>query len=551
MTNFVNPYELSNIKTGYDLVNFFKKLIPTFKKTAPNLILKSNNINLKFKLDENGNLDVLGDFGKLHPLDIKGFSYNELNQRFIGNDKIKKLYGLLFNIFNNAKINIKNNIKKLKLFNNDYILNCQFALSGKKYIFIINDVYKTSIKKDKRIFEKVKINNEDIEKLILEIQPYAQNFNISITPKQKTSKLDETTSENLFDDLLNTVYTIQIKPTLAISKSLRNWIRGCKNPKNKHIIINDVKINIFNKKLYFKILNNIPLSEIVDKNKFNQYKKYILNSFILQLTTQALGQRLLERLNLPNDNLQNILGISYKNFQILGDNIIKNYQYYNEDEQQVNSYINNPPYTTSDWGKHEVVNEKLNFKQILESYNLEQEPHHTLYVYFIVKPEPFLKNDFDLYNKYSNYFENSITKILVPHSKNIKFDDIKETIKAFGVDDKNIIEYTNNKIDPLYEIYCNNEDKVLFLLEPDAKKYFKPNIKFTKKFISADQMKPYIKRNYFKIIEPDLLNLLDFNIKTKNQFFKKFQNADEKLRDKLLISMYGNTNLKTIFNHLY
>ena len=67
MLQFNNPYELSSIKSGYDLINFFKKLIPLFKKNPPNLLLKSNNLNLKFNLDENGNIDVLGDFGTIHP----------------------------------------------------------------------------------------------------------------------------------------------------------------------------------------------------------------------------------------------------------------------------------------------------------------------------------------------------------------------------------------------------------------------------------------------------------------------------------------------------
>ena len=551
MLQFNNPYELSSIKSGYDLINFFKKLIPLFKKTPPNLLLKSNNLNLKFNLDENGNIDVLGDFGKIHPLDISGFSYSQLNDRFIGNDKIKKLYSLLFNIFNNAKTDIKNLLKKLKLFNSNYILNCNFTKSGNQNIFIINKIFKYTIKKDKRIFEEVNNKQNILEQLVLDLQPYAQKFNILITLNQKSRKLSDQTSENLYDDLLNTVYTIQIKPTLAISKTLRNWLRGCKNPKNKHIFINDIKLNIFNKKLYFKILNNIPISEIVDKNKFNYYKKPIINSFVMQLATQALGQRLLERLQLPDDNIDNVIGITYKNFQILGDNIIKNYQHYNEDEQQISSYISNPPYITSDWGRHVVTNESTSFKKIIEAFDLEQEPHQNLYVYFIFNPELFLKNDFELYNKYSNYFINSISKILIPYSKKVKFDDIKEIIKSFGVKDENIIEYNNKKINPLYEIYCNNNDKVLFIMEPDSKKYFKPDIKKTRKFTSIDSMKPYIDRNYIKIIEPSELNLLDFNIKTKQQFIKKYKNADDRLRDKLLISMFGNTNLKSIFNHLY
>lgn len=552
MTKFENPYELSSIKSGYDLINFFKKLIPLFKKTPPNLLFNSNNINLKFKLNEIDNsIDVLGDYGKTHSLDIAGFSYENLDNRFIGNDKIKKLYRLLFNIFNNAKLNIKNNLKQLKLFNDGYILNCQFTSSGKQHIFIINGIYKSIIKKDKRIFEKVNVKQNVLDKLILALQPFTQNLNVSITLNQKTNKLDENISEHLYDDLLDTVYTIQIKPTLAISKTLRNWLRGCKNPKNKHIIINDIKINIYNKKLYFKILNNVPISNIIDKTKFNQYKKFIINSFILQLTTQALGQRLLERLQLPDNDIKNVLGIWFKKFQILGDNIIKEYQYFNEDEQQINSYISNPPYTTSDWGKHTVTNESTKFLDLIESFDLEQAPHNKLYMYFIFEPKPFLKNDFDLYNKYSNYFDNSISKILIPYSKKIKFENIKESIKTFGIKDEDIIEYNNSKIDPLYEIYCNNNDKILFILEPESKKYFKPDFKTTKNFVSIEQMKPYHKRNYFKVIKPNDLDLLDFKIKTKQQFFNKYKNANNDLKDKLLISMYGNTNLKSIYNHIY
>jgi len=550
MTNFTNPYESPTIKSGYNLINFFKKLIPEFKKTAPEILVDSINFNIKFK-NIDGEIVVYGDFGKVNQLDIDGFTYSELDTRFVGNDRIKKIYKLIFNVFNNASNDIKQIIKKLKLFNDNYILNCKYIKTNHGRIIILNDIYKTSIKNKIRLFEKIKTKQSVLDELILDIQPYAQDVNITITTNLKTSKLSENIDTTLYDDLLNTIYTIQIKPTLAISKTLKNWLRGCKNPRNKHIKINDIKINLFDKKLYFKILNNIPISEILEnKSVFNSYKKDIINAFILQLTTQSLGQRILECLNLPNKNIQNVYGVAYKNIQIIGDNMIKKYNYYNEDEQVV-SYISNPPYMTSDWGKHTVTNESKSFSDLLEAYDLEQEPHSTLYTYFIFRPRLFLKNDFDFFNKYSTSFHNNKAQILIPHSKRIKFDYIKETIKSFGIDENNIIECTNDEINPIDNIYANGNDKVLFIMIPSAAKYFKPDNKTSKKFISVSQMKPYKKCNYYSIQPNEKLDLIDYKIETPKQFFEKYEKADSKQRNELLIAMYGNTNLKTIFDRIY
>lgn len=545
MTKLLNPFELSSIHSGYELINFFDKLVEKFKKQPPDILLECNNLNILFIKNE-ASFDVFGDYGKNNLLDLSGFSYGDLDSRFIGNDKIKKLYKILFKIFNSIKSDIQNNLNKLKLFNNDTILNCKYFNQGNTRVFLIDGVYKSIYKNKKRTFEKINIDHRIIESLVSKLQPYANSLHVLLFSNLKTDILDNSVTSNIFKDILNTPYTIKIKENLAITKSLKNWLKGCKNPINKKIIFNDDKVSIYNKKIYFKILNNISLEDIVGKKYLTRYKKILINSFILQLTTQAFGQILLQRLVASFKDIPGIYGVSYKNVKIIGDNLLEKYNYFNEDDQQVTSYISNPPHKTADWGQATVSNES--FSKLLEAYNLEMEPHSDLYFYYIAQPRPFMPNDLELYNNIVSKLLNCKPYILVPSDKHFKFESVKQSILALGVPANQIVEYNNYKIDPNYEIYCGNDDKLLFGLTNDTKKYFKPDLKTTKIFKSISNMKPYAKRNYFIIEQLPDLKMLEFKIKNYQQFIKKYKNSDDAMKSSLLVSLYGNTNLKEIFN---
>lgn len=544
MINLLNPYNLPKIKTGYDLLKFYNKLINKFKKNPPSLLLDHININLKFK--PNGDdFIVVGDFGKNNEMDINGFTYIDINNRFKNNQNTIKIYKALFNVFTSAKQEIYPILKKLKLFQDKTILNLQFIHKNEnnpETIIVVNDIYRYNIKHGERSFFNIEYDINDLNELVGVLQPYINNINLRISTPIKTKPLDTNLLNDMFNKILDMPYSIIIRPNFAITKNIRNWLRGCKNPFNKRIRIKDKKISLYNKSLYFKILNNIPLIDIVGKENLYNHKKNIIDAFILQLLNQALGQILLEHLVVPNKKYTKINGIYFDNTQILGDNILDKFNYMNEEEQHVISYISNPPHKTSDWGRQVPIN---------EDYDLETTKNGKIFVNYIIEPKPFMQNDFDIYNQLSSLYPNHIITIIVPNVSDSKFRKIKETIKAYGISDEEIEEF-DSRINPQSTPYGNNKvDKVLYIITDQSKKYLKPIKGYLKKFTNVYSMTPYIKHSYFKIVDKPKINLIEFKkIKNSDDFLNAYSKADDEVRNKLLIAMYNNTNLKTLFNKI-
>lgn len=540
MNSLIPPYKSSKIKTGYDLIRFYEKLLINFKKNPPEILNNSFNINIKFSKFENTNdYVVLGDHGKNNSMDIEGFDYEKLNHRFINNKNCIKAYKILFYIFDKAHNEIFQLLKQLKLFNDNNILNCSYI--PEKNTIYFNNIYNSSNKKE-RIFTPVSYNDNSLIKLINILQFYAKEIGVIVSTPKKTAPLLDNVNNNIFNNILNTHFVINIKPNLAITKNLKSWLRGCKNPHNKNITINNRKTDVFDKSIYFNILNKFPLIDIIGKQNLYNHKKTIIDAFIMQLANQALGQALIN--SLKDDNNVDIRALKYKNFIINGDDIINKFgSIYEENNESINSYINNPPLRTSDWGVMTPMN---------ESIDLEIVKNPRIFVNYIIPPRPFLKNDYELYKKLSSYFSNHIITICIPTTNDIKFKNIAKTINAFGIDNTEIEHIASKYVNPVDCTYGNaNIDKVIYIITPESKKYLKYNKKYLKKYISDEKMLSMLKHGYYKIFDLPSLNILEYKkIKTFNDFIKKYAKSDDSERNQLLIAMYGNTNLKTLFNKL-
>ena len=79
--HMTHPFELPNVRTGKDLINFFNKAYTVASKG--NVSLKIDGVNVSIKLvTQDGVTQFALDRGSMKPLDVAGITIDKLKERF-------------------------------------------------------------------------------------------------------------------------------------------------------------------------------------------------------------------------------------------------------------------------------------------------------------------------------------------------------------------------------------------------------------------------------------------------------------------------------------
>ena len=157
-----HPFDLSSVKDGNDLIDFFKKAIKSLKDGKASL--KIDGVNTTFKLvDGPRGKEFAGDRGSLSPIDIQGITVDKVSGRFPEGHGLGVAYTNLLNIFNESLPDIENELKILGMYDNSTLTFNTEYVNGKTNVLEYDHDF-LAIHNVGQIYEKkyTKINYESM-----------------------------------------------------------------------------------------------------------------------------------------------------------------------------------------------------------------------------------------------------------------------------------------------------------------------------------------------------------------------------------------------------
>ena len=329
--HMAHPFDIDSVKTGLDLAKVFVKTGMFLKNN--DVPVKIDGVNASIRLaDIGGKKEFVMDRGSNKPLDVKGVTKADLEDRFAVGHGMVKVGGVVLDIFNEAFPKIKPELAKLGMLDNPNILfNIEYVEGttnvqdyGKNFLAIHNLLEVKQVSPTKRATSEVPYSKDVLESLIKKLQPVASKYGFEVLSSipAKSSKTPNFSSE------LSKSYTVVYDKTKKETKSLQDWLKQTKIPKEDRIKLIDGKVvGAVSKQVFLAIKNGKPLSEFVADPK--DYKKAI-DGFVTYLATVQLGDALLKSLDSPLgpvDQQEGVVirdkSISSEPFKITGSFIVR------------------------------------------------------------------------------------------------------------------------------------------------------------------------------------------------------------------------------------
>lgn len=329
--HMAHPFDIDGVKTGLDLAKVFVKTGMFLKKnSAP---VKIDGVNASIRLaDINGKKQFVMDRGSNKPLDVKGVTKADLEDRFAVGHGMVKIGGTVLDIFNKSFTKIKPELAKLGMLDNpNIIFNIEYVEGttnvqdyGKNFLAIHNLLEIKQASPTKRTTSEIPYSKDALESLIKNMQPIASKYGFEVL-SSIPAKAEKTPN---FSSELSKSYTVVYDKTKKETKSLQNWLKDAVIPREDKIKLKDGKIvGALSKQVFLTIKNGKPITEFVADPK--DYKKAI-DGFVTYLATVQLGDALLKSLSSPLgpvDQQEGVVirdkSISSEPFKITGSFIVR------------------------------------------------------------------------------------------------------------------------------------------------------------------------------------------------------------------------------------
>jgi len=313
-----HPFDVSRVKTGQDLINYFTD-IKEFLELNPGS-LKIDGINVSFKLitTENGNKEFRMDRGTTHTESVIGMDAEGAYKKWPEGHGMPPAIKTLLEIFNEALPSIKYELRDLemwddptKFFNTEYVAGkTNVQKYDKNFLAIhgINQFYEKKGPKKwvetgksmdrpgkerptdpktgkpvKAASTEISYNRGALESLIKKVKPFASQHGFEIygdVPTELTTEID-------FSESLGSPLTVQMTAEDQETHSLGEWLSDTLNPGRAKVTKSDGKqIDAISKDIYMAVLNEIPLMEYLQSP---EDVKMAINGAIFNHATRMLG----------------------------------------------------------------------------------------------------------------------------------------------------------------------------------------------------------------------------------------------------------------------
>ena len=271
------------------------------------------------------------DRGSNKPLDVKGITKSDLEDRFGAGHGMIVIGGKVLDIFNDALPNITPMLKKLGMwdnpnvmFNIEYVAGSTNVLSYNKNFLAIHGLLEIEqVTPKRRATKEISYNKKALQDLLNALAPTANKNGYEVLGSVPTT-LD---SDPDFQGELNKRYTVIVNGAKQ-TKTLSQWLANAKNEKETFIKLADGKqVGAQSKQILMAIADKKDVAELVadpaDVEK-------AINGFVMYLATMELGNAVLEALSSPLGPVREHEGIVIRDpkiyskpFKITGRFIVK------------------------------------------------------------------------------------------------------------------------------------------------------------------------------------------------------------------------------------
>ena len=296
--HMAHPFDIPSVTTGNDLINVFNQSIEYLGKKPASV--KIDGVNASIRLVKlNNKLQFVMDRGSNKPLDVKGITKAELEDRFGSGHGMIKIGGTVLDIFNDSLSTCKPELKALGLldnpnimFNIEYVAGSTNVLSyGKNFLAIHGLLEIKQVTEKKRATSEISYNKSTMQKLLNKLNPIAQNYGYEVLGSIPTTL----ESQPDLNSELNKKYTVNYGPKKE-TKTLKQWLASAKVPRGNIKTVEGKSITALSKEVLLKISEGTPLNKfIADKKDYQD----AIDGFVIYIATMKLGDAVLAKLNSP------------------------------------------------------------------------------------------------------------------------------------------------------------------------------------------------------------------------------------------------------------
>jgi len=377
--HMAHPFDLPSVRTGKDLINFFKKAGDSVKRNKTHVKFDGLNISLKL-VEEDGKYRFALDRGSNKPIDIKGITVDNIEERFDKGHGMIPVGKFILGVMDSALDTIKTELKVLGLFNSNKFLNTEYitkltnvteydrnmvVFHGVNEFFYEKSPLRRSSRRSSR---EISYNKKTLDQLVAKLKPIFMQHDFEVFGPTRATGEDAADYNSVLSGTLGIVYNGNDMQT----KSLRGWLESAKNPSK--VFVRDVsnkKIPAMSKSNYLYVLAGKPIAGLVGDNL--EYQKAVADGAIFYHATRMLGNMFLKTLGSEAGELAKHEGIVIRDarvasvpVKITGEFIVKgmssqfqkseneegvsglvgalNYANTTGDYMQNKSYLRQPPY---------------------------------------------------------------------------------------------------------------------------------------------------------------------------------------------------------------
>jgi cytidyltransferase-like protein len=578
--HMAHPFELPEIKTGKDLVNFFNKASNSLKTSKGTLKIDGLNVSLKVVRKDNI-LQFALDRGSMKPLDVEGITLNDLESRFGAGHGMVAAGEKTLTIFNEALPNILKQLQQLGMLQNSNIfLNTEFVqgqtnvLAYDHDFLAIHGVNKfVQATPKRRDSVEIPYDKQALASLIEEVNKVAKNQNFKVYGEVGVN-LKKLPS---FDKILNIPFTV-IAQGQKITKPLIEFLNSASNPFNKQVTLSDGRsVSAMLKQNYINILNGTPLENFVkDKKDFDD----VVDGAVLYHATRLLGDEILRHSDTDMGSADKHEGVVLRDtrisptpVKITGSFILsglqtpfkKSPEEGEEDENFDSPYLDqggqntpNSVYAYPGWGVEgrTLVPKPATFGEMVDmAVGTFRPESQKLIVVYPGRFQPFHLGHAAVYNKLKQLFPEAQVFIATSDATDkdtspFTFDDKLQMIVSSGIHPQDVVKTAQPyKAPELLNKYDKSSARIIFVVGEKDMKGPNPRFKFGVKkdgsptyfqrFVSKDKLEPIEKHGYIMTIPTVKFKLSDGDVKSASEIRDLYKRSNDNQRKQIITDLYG------------
>jgi len=355
-----HPFDIPNVKTGQDLINYFETIVKHLSTTPGSV--KFDGINVSFKLVDDESTPTGKDFrmdrGTTHTESVIGMTIKDAYKFWEEGHGMPAAIDELLTIFNEALPQITPELKTLGMWDDPTkYFNTEYMKKGKTNVIeydekilalhSINQFYEKKAPKswaasgksmdrpglprptDPKTGKPVTAGSIEtdydraaLESIIEKVKPIAEKYEISLVGDVST----ELTADVDFTETLNTPFTIQMTETERETHPLGEWLNQAVNPFEAKVRKRDGKEAwAISKEIYFAVLKGVPLMILLENP---EDVKMAINGALFNHATHELGMDVKRASRSSKGGLEGhegivIRGLDDRPVKVTGDFIVK------------------------------------------------------------------------------------------------------------------------------------------------------------------------------------------------------------------------------------